>query len=120
MTIPLGTVVCSARLVRGAVTQRVAHVGRPSSHAKRLVRHAAGLSRDAMQRTRLDRRLGEPYKVIALSLYDSSLAELDALVERAKRAGVKQANRSAMIRVALKRLDLDAVLAEGDPVRSAA
>lgn len=100
--IPLGTVICSARLTPGAITQRVAHVGRPTRDARRLIRSA--------RKIRLEQQRGEAYRTICVSLYDSNLAALDELVARAKQAGATQASRSALIRVALKQLDLDAVL----------
>ena len=58
-----------------------------------------------------------PYKVVAISTYKSDLAELDAMVERCQAAGVRRMNRSRLLRIAIKRLDLDAVIAELSSVR---
>ena len=53
--------------------------------------------------------MGSPYTVICISMFDSSLLELDAMVLALKQDGIRGANRSALIRLALRRLDLGAV-----------
>lgn len=49
------------------------------------------------------------YKVICISIYVEDLGELDQMVEALKDRGIKRASRSALIRHALRKLDLDAV-----------
>lgn len=48
-----------------------------------------------------------PYKVICISLYHEDLHALDQMVEQLKAKGVTRANRSALIRYALARVNLD-------------
>lgn len=50
--------------------------------------------------------------VICISTYVRDLGKLDAMVAELKRRGLTRANRSALIRVALDRLDLGAVAAD--------
>lgn len=49
------------------------------------------------------------YKVICISMYTRDLDQLDAMVEKLKARGLTKANRSALIRYALARVDLDSV-----------
>jgi hypothetical protein len=49
------------------------------------------------------------YRVICISLYNEDLSALDGMVESLKARGLTKANRSALIRYALSRVDLDAV-----------
>lgn len=51
----------------------------------------------------------EHYKVICISLYNSDLEQLDAMVEKLKARGLTKANRSALIRYALEQVDLEKV-----------
>lgn len=50
-----------------------------------------------------------PYKVICISVYADELEALDCVVEDLKRRGMTRANRSALIRVALRALDVERV-----------
>ena len=56
-------------------------------------------------------RVAKPlhYKVICISMYTEDLSHLDAMVEKLKARGLTKANRSALIRNALSKVDLDAV-----------
>jgi hypothetical protein len=49
------------------------------------------------------------YKVICISLYNEDLKQLDHMVAKLKRRGLTKASRSALIRFALSRVDLDEV-----------
>ena len=56
------------------------------------------------------RRDGDaPYVTICVSTYPHELRKLDAMVRELKHRGLTKANRSALIRVALRQLDLDKV-----------
>jgi hypothetical protein len=48
----------------------------------------------------------EHYKVISISLYKEDIALLERLVKEAKRLGHSKANKSQIIRCALRTLDL--------------
>jgi len=47
----------------------------------------------------------EHYKVISVSIYNADLERLDSIVAQLKRKGITRANRSAVIREALKQMD---------------
>jgi len=49
------------------------------------------------------------YKVICISLYTGDLERLDEMVEELKAMGITKANRSALIRHALAKVDLQKV-----------
>lgn len=49
------------------------------------------------------------YKVISISLYTEDLQRLQALVDELKRRGYSRANKSLVIREALRQIDLDQV-----------
>ena len=49
------------------------------------------------------------YKVICISMYTDALERLDGMVKDLKARGYTKANRSALIRHALDRVDLDQV-----------
>jgi hypothetical protein len=49
------------------------------------------------------------YKVVSVSLYRRDIEDLDAKVAELKRRGIARANKSWLIRLALSRLDLDAI-----------
>ena len=49
------------------------------------------------------------YKVICISMYTDDMRRLDAMVDALKRKGWHRANRSALIRHALDKVDLDKV-----------
>jgi hypothetical protein len=51
----------------------------------------------------------EHYKIICISLYNDDLHRLDAMVAELKQRGLTKASRSALIRFALAKLDLDSV-----------
>ncbi len=46
---------------------------------------------------------------IGVSTYPAALVELDAAVTRLKQAGIRRMSRSWLLRIALERLDVDAV-----------
>jgi len=48
-----------------------------------------------------------PYRVICISFYNEDLAELDRLVDELKERGCSRANRSALLREAIRQCDLD-------------
>lgn len=54
-----------------------------------------------------------PYKVVAISMYRDGLIELDAIVERCKAAGLTRMSRSRLIRIAIRRLDIERVIKDG-------
>ena len=49
------------------------------------------------------------YKVISISLYTDDIDRLGALVQRLKALGHTRANKSMVIREALRQIDLDAI-----------
>lgn len=49
------------------------------------------------------------YKVVCISLYTQDIANLEAKVAELKRRGYTKANKSQLIRLALRNLDLDDV-----------
>ena len=49
------------------------------------------------------------YKVISISLYTEDIERLQTLVDELKRRGHTRANKSLLIREALRQLDLDAI-----------
>ncbi len=51
----------------------------------------------------------EHYKVICISLYKEDLTRLDEMVSLLKSRGLTKASRSALIRFALSKVDLDGV-----------
>jgi len=51
----------------------------------------------------------EHYKVICISLYKEDLTRLDEMVALLKSRGLTKASRSALIRFALSKVDLDGV-----------
>lgn len=59
----------------------------------------------------LGRRDDKPahYKVICISMYTEDLKRLDQMVDSLKARGLTKANRSALIRFALDKVDLNAV-----------
>ncbi|MEM1030114.1 MAG: hypothetical protein AAGN82_07180 [Myxococcota bacterium] len=73
--------------------------------------YRAEASSSARSRTPVTPERAKPthYKVICISMYTDALARLDAMVVELKRRGFTKANRSALIRHALERVDLDQV-----------
>ncbi|HJL42271.1 MAG TPA: hypothetical protein RMG48_13305 [Myxococcales bacterium LLY-WYZ-16_1] len=49
------------------------------------------------------------YRVISISLYEEDFARLEAMVAELKRRGHTKANKSQLIRFALRQVDLDEV-----------
>ena len=131
--------IATAIIVPGKVTQRVSRVIRPHREAVELLARADAIA--AARATNPDGPVTEPapvpkpssgrrarrvarghrlpprhasrrrYVVLAVSTYRRDLAALDAAVDRVRAAGARRANRSWLIRVAIARLDLDAVIA---------
>jgi hypothetical protein len=54
------------------------------------------------------------YKVVCISIYTSDLADLDAKVEALKARGLTKMSRSQLIRLAVGRLDIDAIETGGE------
>lgn len=57
------------------------------------------------------------YKVICISMYIDDVSALTNAVKRCRRAGLSRMSKSQLIRIALQRLDLDAVIADMLPSR---
>lgn len=51
------------------------------------------------------------YTTICISLYFDDLASLEAAVKRCKSAGLRRMSKSQLIRIALRQLDLDSLIA---------
>jgi hypothetical protein len=103
--------ICTAIVVRGAVTQRVDRVIRATPEARKLIAEAESIRRErAIGDNR--RRLGlcephpasraRPFRVISISIYCDELQRLDAMVAAARRSGKASMSRSRMIRSAIK------------------
>jgi hypothetical protein len=62
-------------------------------------------------RNRRTRKKPKPthYKVVCISLYTKDIENLEATVTELKKRGYTKANKSQLIRFALKQLDLDAL-----------
>lgn len=103
--------ICTAVIVRGAVTQRVDRVIRATRDARALIAEAERIRRER-EAADNPRRLGlcephpasraRPFRVISISIYCDELQRLDAMVATAKRNGRASANRSSMIRSAIR------------------
>ena len=63
-----------------------------------------GVRRDAAPKDK-----PQHYKIVSISLYNEDIARLEKLVSALKERGHYKANKSQVIRQALKQLDLDAV-----------
>ncbi len=72
---------------------------------------AAPLASEAAKRPRRSADAGD-WTAYCASMHPSELAALDAVVDRFKAAGVRRMSRSWLIRIAVQRLDLDALQAE--------
>lgn len=57
----------------------------------------------------------DPYKVLCISMYASDIAQLEKAVAELKSRGIRRANKSWLIRVALSRLDIKTVTTEDRP-----
>lgn len=60
---------------------------------------------------------GRTYEIVCISVYKTDLAELDSAVERMQAAGLKKMSRSQLLRIAFKRLDVAAVIADMQSLR---
>ncbi len=49
----------------------------------------------------------KPYRNLCVSVYDQDIARWDAFVRELKRRGYTKANRSALLRYAMRQLDID-------------
>lgn len=108
----MGTVVCSAILEPGAITQRVASVRLPSEEATALLGDAErlrmrGHRRAVRKNHERDRERG--FCAIGISIYPDDLADLDEAVEDLKAAGRTDMSRSKLLRIAFRKLDLAAL-----------
>jgi hypothetical protein len=48
-----------------------------------------------------------PFRVITVSIYEKDLARWDRLIAELRKRGYTSANRSALVRYAMRQLDLD-------------
>lgn len=53
-----------------------------------------------------------PHKVLCISMYTEDLARLDGMVDTLKARGLTKASRSALIRLALEKVDPEEALRE--------
>jgi len=58
------------------------------------------------------RQFGPGWVCIGISTSPAALRELDAVVLRLKQAGIRKISRSWLLRIAVERLDVDALEAE--------
>lgn len=58
-----------------------------------------------------------PYKVVCISMYHADIAALDERVALCRAGGLTRMSKSQLIRIALRRLDLEAVIADGGELR---
>lgn len=61
---------------------------------------------------RAPRAAPRDYVVLSISTYPENLRIADAIVERLRGAGITTASRSWLVRQAIERLDIDALIAE--------
>lgn len=114
--------VLTAVLTPGVHTQRVARILRPTREARALLSAADRAAhpepielpcdpepRQTPKRPRQPAARG--YVVIAISTYPGDLDALDAAVAELRSAGVRRANRSWLIRMAVRALDVPALIA---------
>lgn len=100
--------ICTAIVVPGAVTARVDRVIRPTREARELLAEADRIRRERLGTARSascephPNSASRPFRVVSISIYVDELARLDALVAKQRRAGKATANRSAVIRAAVK------------------
>lgn len=57
------------------------------------------------------------YKVVCISLYNEDVAAIDDLVEALKERGLSRANRSALIRYAIRKVNIDIAEKDLGPTR---
>jgi metal-responsive CopG/Arc/MetJ family transcriptional regulator len=57
------------------------------------------------------------YKVVCISLYNEDITVLDELVDMLKERGLSRANRSALIRYAIRKVNLDTAEKDLGPTR---
>jgi len=50
-----------------------------------------------------------PYQIVCISLYNRDVEELEEKVRELKARGIRRANKSWLIRLALSRLDIDTI-----------
>lgn len=117
--------VCTAFVERGSVTNRVDRVVSPKRDAVDLIARAEKIKNAPMfgpnQETGADRRRAPAqdrdarvlgFVTTCISMYPDDLARLDAMLERLRAAGIRDISRSKLIRIALRRLDVDALAGE--------
>lgn len=56
--------------------------------------------------------LSPDYKTICISMYLDDIVGMETAVKRCKAAGLSRMSKSQLIRIALQRLDVDALIAE--------
>jgi hypothetical protein len=85
----------------------------PLSDAEKILRDDFYGARDEPERIARPERSKKPkpthYKVVCISLYTQDIEGLEAKVAELKRRGYTKANKSQLIRLALRNLDLDEV-----------
>lgn len=100
--------VCTARLTPGVITQRVDSVTAPSVDALIMLAEA-----DFIERSTIPQICDElSYTTICISIPKSDLQRMDDLVGIAKENGYRKAGRSWLIRMALRTVDLPALIEE--------
>lgn len=107
--------VCTAFVEHGSVTNRVDRVVAPRREAIDLIARAEKIKnapdrRRAPAQDRDARVLG--FITTCISMYPDDLARLDAMLRKLRASGIRDVSRSKLIRIALRRLDVDALCAE--------
>lgn len=110
----------TAVITPGIKTQRVHRVGPASSAASAFINAANPAPVEIVEApveivedpVRPRRHSAVGYTVVSVSFYDRDLDELDDMVERLRAAGIGKASRSWLLRIAIRKLDLPAVIAE--------
>ena len=98
--------VCTAILTPGAITQRVDSVSAPSVESLIMLAEA-----DFVQRSTIPYMRDQlSYSTICISIPKSDLQRMDDLVDIAKENGYRKAGRSWLIRMALRTVDLPALI----------
>jgi len=69
----------------------------------------AGKRRRPGNRDRQPLKDGQTWRLVTFSFYESDVQRLDALLEDARRRGVRRPSRSQIVRLALRQVDLSAL-----------
>lgn len=109
------TVIATAILEPGAITQRVSEVLEPSEEARELIEQAKQIHdrrhrRAVRKNAERDRQRG--FCCIGISVYPDDLADMDEAIEDLKASGRTDMSRSKLLRIAFRKLDLAALASE--------